>query len=655
MYLKRIALILITVILTPLTARAGYLAPARLVRPTDTALRNRLSTTHLVRDEPFEVLALYQSSENASAADHLNAGIALSLTGRYILASEAFQRAVAESETGSEIYLKALLQLMKMSLYNPDIEVPTMKQMDPGSLDPELSLAFSGYFAEKGDRESALNILENTVFTDTRNKVLSGILKAGHLAAKDRWDASAKVLEKIKINESTPTTDLLYLMRGYHLLEGGQPDRAKSSFRAIPPSSPYASEALLGSAWSFIRTNDLQEATILLEELVEEYRYSQAAGDGVLDLAIAYRELGLFDQARTVLEQNLKRLKEVRNWLLEMREADLKAGSDIILLLEQVTDGSTPDRDLLQKTPSFVRQWIMDISVDPYVIQTTALLKSIRLLEQKAARTREKLGKERKLVREEIRWVNHDISSARSTLARLEEIRNQLLSIKEDMSSTLQSLSLNSFASEKARTLIRKIEELKVRLALMESSVSKAEGFTNLVGRLSESVAASKEENQLIRIRKQAYEGLVSSRLILGDLKTGLSGLEGQLWLEVKGEAIQLDKKTSLRVTSGRTRAGQASANTSKTIRLLTHRIQSLEKLDNHIIEGERRLGTTFPARLNALAEKIDQNRSTRLLSLAARTAQKIKNKEALTLYTFADIETSRMESTMRSLQEAVE
>jgi hypothetical protein len=223
------------------------------------------------------------------------------------------------------------------------------------------------------------------------------------------------------------------------------------------------------------------------------------------------------------------------------------------------------------------------------------------------------------------------------------------------MGTTLQNLSLDGFASEEAMMLISRTDELKVRLSLMENSVSKAEGFASLVGRLSESVTASKEENQLNRIRKQAYDGLISSRVTLRHLKNTLTALEGQLWLEVKGGAIQLEKKTSLRVTSGTTRAGQAMGDTSKAIKLLTSQQKALEDLGNLLGQRKKDLGTAFPEQLKILKEKIEKMRTDRLLDLAAQAAQGIREVEARTLYTSADIEISRMESTMRSLQEAVQ
>ena len=655
MRFKGIHWILLTFLLYPLGARAGDPLPVRLVRPMDAALRDRLATAHLVRGEPVDVNAITLIGENASAADHFNAGMALSLTGRYIKACAAFHRAISSSEPGSGTRLRALEQFLKISHYNPVLDLPALSDEELSNLPPELSLALSGYFADRGDREGALTILEGTVFKDTVKKAISGILTASHLAAMDRRDASARLIEGIKGNEPSALFDLLYLMRGYHYLQAGQSDRSRNAFLAITPSSPYFPEALLGKAWSLIRTGDLQGASIALEELVDRHRYSPAAGDGVLDLALTYRELGLYEKAGVFLSHHLERLREKRNWLLGLVEEDLGAGRDTIVLLEGVIDGKIPDRNLLLRAPNFVRQWIMEISADPVVRHATALLDGAGFVEKKVSQLRERLDKDGDLARREIDWVRHDISRASTKAARLEEMRNRLGSIREELNTTLQNRPLDEFASEKAMTLISKTGELKERLSLLENSVERAESFRSPADRLFGTVTASSSENQLNQIREKAYEGLLSSRPILGSLKNSLTALEGHIWLDVKGQAVELGKKVSFRVTSGRTRAGQALADTSIALGILSERQKALEALARTLIKSEKDLDTVIPERLAILRDRIEGVRADRILVLASKAAEEVKEAEARTLYTSADIEISRMEGTLRSLQEIVQ
>jgi Flp pilus assembly protein TadD len=110
--LRGIIAILLIIILVPPGAHAGDLTPDRLVRPKDKLLREQLAAAHLVRGEPFEIIAISPPLENASAADHFHVGMALSLTGRYIQASEAFQRAVLDSEPGSKTRLRSIEQFI---------------------------------------------------------------------------------------------------------------------------------------------------------------------------------------------------------------------------------------------------------------------------------------------------------------------------------------------------------------------------------------------------------------------------------------------------------------------------------------------------------------------------------------------------------------
>jgi tetratricopeptide (TPR) repeat protein len=214
--------------------------PDRLVRPADTRLRDRIATAHLVNGQPHEVNALFPSDGEASAMDHYNVGAALSLTGRFIRASEAFHRAILESEPGSETRFRSIRQFIDVSGFNQDLDLPPLTNEELRTLRPDLSLALSGYLADRNDQEGALAILEETTFRDPERKMISGILTASHLAAKDRWDDSTRLMGKIKVNETSTLVDLLYLTRGYHYLQGGQPDRAKNSFLAISPSSPYS-------------------------------------------------------------------------------------------------------------------------------------------------------------------------------------------------------------------------------------------------------------------------------------------------------------------------------------------------------------------------------------------------------------------------------
>lgn len=635
--------------------RAGDLTAGRLARPGDTTLVKQLAAAHIVREDPFAVLAVTPSPETADASDLYIRGVALSMTGRHLMAAESFKKAMSASEPASDLYRKAALQFLKMTAYDTALDLPAAQDLARGTTDPDLALYLSGYFAGKGDRGTALAILERTTFTDERSRTVSGILKAGHIAATESFDASARSISKVRPTGSPALADLVYLEKGYHYLSANQPDRARTSFDEIDVAGPYGPEALLGGAWSHINASDLPGAAVALEELVERYRYSRAAREGTLDLALVYRDLGLYNKATSVIEDQLARLREVSNWLLEIREDDLSAGSDLVTVLEGVVNGIKPPQDKLLQTPVFALRWIEEAASDPYVMRTTDLLKGTMLLEEKAARVRGRLDKDIILVRAEMDRVGSEITRARERMARLYELRNQLDYIRNGISSTLQTMSLNTFASEKAMLLIRKTGELRLRLALMENSAKRSEGFTPLVKKLEKSVTTSEEEKQLNRLRKQAYDGLISSRLTMRRLGNSLAALEGKLWFEVKKEAIELERRVSLRVTSGRTRAGQAIADTSRTLQLLAARMDSLNDLHDLILTRKNYLDEGYTAGLSDLSDQIASARSARLLGLAESAAREIRETQARILFTMADIEVTRMEDTMRALREAVD
>ena len=88
---------------------------------------------------------------------------------------------------------------------------------------------------------------------------------------------------------------------------------------------------------------------------------------------------------------------------------------------------------------------------------------------------------------------------------------------------------------------------------------------------------------------------------------------------------------------------------------ILADRLRALEELQALL---DRRMGDLeagLTIRLNTLGSKTETVRSSRVLQLAARSAARIRNLEARVLYTAADIEISRMNDTLGSLQEAVE
>jgi tetratricopeptide (TPR) repeat protein len=581
-------------------------------------------------------------------------GIALKSLGQFNQAGRSFLEALELSRPASRLWQMALREYISVSPHMPEATMPDISGVPLTSLDERTLLHLTGFIAASGDREVASKLLSDRKIKDPELRILSAITAASLTAPTVGWKISARKVSGIRPDETSPLTDLLYLARGYHKLQAGKPGAARDAFLAVPPVSPYAPESLFGHAWSLIRQDDIQGAAVRLEELVDLHPDSHAALDGALDLALCYRELGLHDRAGALLDRQVKRLREVRNWLMSLREKDLLGDRGLILLLEQLIDGRQVEPDLLSRTPAFARYWLKEVSSDPYIIQTTALLGGAGIVAGKAGELEQRFQADSALVRKELDWTDDDLARNRTRTSRLEEIRSRLPALKKEMGRSLQSSSLSHFGSESSAILLTKIEALTERLSIMENSVKKAEGFSSLIQNLSDAVTSSLEEGQLNRVRQQAYSGLIASRRNLRYYRESLVRSQGQIWLALKNEAIRLEKRTSLRTTSSRTRTGQVLAETTKTRRLLEERREKLEELASGLKEGRSRLSGAFPARINQLSDRIASMRAKRLLVLASAKGQELREAEALTLYTAADIEISKIESTVQALQEAV-
>jgi hypothetical protein len=655
-------------------AYGADLWPERLVRPSDQQLRERILTTHMLKNEPLSTLAIVPgmdsngqgnsdkaisggaaSDEATGAYDHYMKGTALRSMGRFNQAGHAFFSAIEQSRPGSRLWQLALRQYITVSPHMPDPQMPDISGVPLTSLDERTLLHLTGFLSDSGDQELASRIISGGKIKDPELRVLSTITSASHLALSLGWDISAKKVSRVRPDKTSPLTDLLFLTRGYHNLQAGRYQDAREAFLAVPPSSPYAPESLFGQAWSLIRQDDIQAAALRLEELVDLYNDSPVSREGALHLALCYRDLGLHDRAGTLLDRQVKHLREVRNWLTSLSENDLLRDKDLTTLLEQLLGGQGVDPDLLSRTPVFARYWLQEVSSDPYIVQTTALLEGAGIVSRKAYTLADRFEADHALVRKEVKRTDSDLAINRVRASRLEQIRRRLPVLKKDMRGSLQSSSLARFGSETSAALLTRIEGMIERLSVMDNSVQKAEGFSSLVSNLSDAVTTSPEEGQLNKVRQQAYEGLISSRSNLRFYRESLVGLQGQIWLALKNEAIRLEKRTSLRTTSARTRAGQALADSTKARMLLDERRKQLMDLEAALEAGQDGLTGASQEKAHLLSERIATMRARKLLQLASGMAQELEETEALTLYTAADIEISRMENTVQALQEAVE
>ncbi|UCG38035.1 MAG: tetratricopeptide repeat protein, partial [bacterium] len=581
-------------------------------------------------------------------------GAALRELGLYGAAAGILEKALRDETAGTPLWQKALVDYVSLLDFTEDR--PEIHHTGiPDDLTGEASLALAAYRIRQGELSPALELLDGSLARDSTTRIQAAITAASLRAATGNWDSSLERLGSVTTGETSAMTDLLYLVRGYALLQSGQPGRARESFLTVPPSSPFAPEALFGHAWSLIRSGDLEGAVLRLEELSDTHRRSSVIWESTLDLALCYRELGLYDLAGQMLEQHLHRIREATAWFTALRETELGPGSNLVLLVEHLI--RPPARLDLDGSgiPDLAWSRIGEFSTDPIVRHSTALLRGIELVLSSTSALSRRLEGDLSLVQEQIRLTDHEILLNRARMARMQDIRGRLVAIDDGMRRALQDSSLDRFGTQSSVATLSRIGRLKGRLDLIINSAGKADAFSELINSLEGSVTVTELEAQLNLVRKQAYLDLVSSRRTLKHIRSALTGLEGQLWLSLKGHAVRLEQLTSGRVASGNNLVDRVLAGCTQAESLLIRRRGDLDDLAGRITAALDRLDAPLKARLDTLADGVALVRSRRLMALSAASADELHEMEARTLYTAADIEISRMEDTVRVLREALQ
>ena len=281
------------------------------------------------------------------------------------------------------------------------------------------ALYLGSLLQQEGKGKRALALFQSVKKDGTDHDALAAAALARNYAMINRWGDSASILASFKTVETTAVADLIYLLRGYDYLESGNFKLARSSVLALPPSSPYAPEALHGQSWVLIRRGDLSGAAVRLQELIDNYPDSTAAREGVIDLALCYRELGLFDNATQLLGRESKYLTEVCEWLKSLRVSDFKPGSHLSALLDEAFHGMKPDPEILGKTPGFILQWLIQDARDPQVQWTSTLIDGGSKLLNEAARIEKKGAESVELLKRETRFTEKQIQKADRKSTRL--------------------------------------------------------------------------------------------------------------------------------------------------------------------------------------------------------------------------------------------
>jgi hypothetical protein len=188
----------------------------------------------------------------------------------------------------------------------------------------------------------------------------------------------------------------------------------------------------------------------------------------------------------------------------------------------------------------------------------------------------------------------------------------------------------------------------------METNVEKISGFSPVISSLKELSTITGEEKQLNRIRENAYEGLVSSRNSLKDIRSDLKALEGRVWLHAKGEARRTEMNITDRVLGISTRIVRLQEKTRETQNLLTVRLSLLTKSREELNSHLGRLKIVLSKNLSDLESDLRNLQITTLQHVAGEVRAVLEEEEAKAVFSAADIEIMKIENNLRAMQENI-
>ena len=455
-------LLLMTVRIVP--AMAGTALVGVRWIPPDQGLLNRLVIGRYMQHDNLDVLRLTSGETPPGIKALYYRGETLRSLGLFSSAAEAFAGAIATKSPDEPLWNASLVRYIQLLRSIPGLKTPVLPPTLDSKITGKAALYLGSLLQQEGKGKRALALFQSVKKDGTDHDALAAAALARNYAMINRWGDSASILASFKTVETTPVADLIYLLRGYDYLESGNFKLARSSLLALPPSSPYAPEALHGQSWVLIRRGDLSGAAVRLQELIDNYPDSTAAREGVIDLALCYRELGLFDNATQLLGRESKYLTEVCEWLKSLRVSDFKPGSHLSALLDEAFHGMKPDPEILGKTPGFILQWLIQAARDPQVQWTSTLIDGGGKLLNEAARIEKKGAESVELLKRETRFTEKQIQKAMETRGLLKSALVRLPSFREEVIQSLEKNSLEEFAPKEAFILLRRIHDAQKRL-----------------------------------------------------------------------------------------------------------------------------------------------------------------------------------------------
>lgn len=582
------------------------------------------------------------------------AGEVYSSLGMYRKAADSYRSVLLSGTVDPDYYNRSLAGYMKIMRFVPGLAPPPVGDSPAGSISGKAALYYGTYLVQKGLVERGKTILSQAGAPDTDSGAFFALSSAGYEASRGDYTRSMAALRSFKTHDASPAVDLINLRKGYHLMESGQYTEARRAFTAIPPHSPFSPEAMFGLSWSMIRNKDLVGAAIRLKELLARHYDSDVARKAVIDLALCYRELGLYNSAAELLSEELNYLKQYRRWAEALQPSDLAAGKKLDTILKNILAGSPPGAGLAGSTPGFERQWILGAAADPGIKRLYSMSEGASSLMDAADALAAKYARAIWLMEEEAQHAK-DVQTLISLQSRdLNTILRRLPMLLDNLISMLEVTPLAEFADEPALSLAGRVSRLRKRLDILDTSADRAGSFTSVINEINASKPKTSRELQLNIIRKNAYTGLIRAKKEVAQIKGAADSLEGKIWLMVKKEVAGVYTDINMRMDRD---VNSARSTINQTLRA-REIIESTEHSALVKAEELKRtlliIKTRFPEQLESFRKRIQEQKAISLMSLARKTAAKLRTAEAKTLYAAADVETSHVESTIRAMREAL-
>ncbi len=621
--------------------------------PPDRNLVDRLIITDHFRSDRIGMMRRSEEGQFSGAKGVSYRARSLSETGFFNRAAQILKTYFREAQPEDPLWADSLMLYIDITRVVPGLPVPFSPSLDE-RIPLRAADRFAAFLLDRGETARAANLIARRRKSGLEPTPLSVMTAAGIEASESGLDQSLSVLQGFRTPETSGATDLVYLMLGFTYLEVQDHRGSRQAFLAIPPDSPFAAEALFGLGWSLIRDDELTGAAVRLQELLDKHPYSPLSRQAALDLALIYRELGLYDNAAQIMKGEIRRIKEFRDWLRSLTGRDLRPGSDFSMILDSVARGESPPLEALNRVPSFIRAWLAEVAADRRIIRMTRLLKAADQMRGEIGKLEGVLRNALMLFDWEARW-NDDRTREMGTIENsLQSAQLSLPSSREYLARSLEQASLERFANQRVIEILGRVSTIDRQLGSTQSDVSKVSSFSEVIEKIRDSSPDTEEGKALYRIRENAYTGLIESREKLTGLRSELKALEGRIWLLVKGEAVRYESRAGERITGQTTDAGRIKEKAGTVLDRLQDREIRLQGAISDVKADLNRMESPIKERLGDIRSRVLSQRTVRILHLAQKTSKNLDEAEALALFTAADIEIKRMDETLKALQEVV-